>query len=358
MPPLTAALTKDLVDFLTPHLGGGQAEMRLTLALGGCAALDGLDYKQSGILLAFNVVTKLEKHGDYPPGRRAVCTLLESLAEELVGRRDEIQSLLDRLEGDTMLEALLGLDFAEQDRAFADALARDNAAACLIYGPHGHGQRWLVNRLCRAHVPRAEPLVYDFSRQALPRDVGSVWRDLAGRLGLERPRDGSDAARAPVVGSLCKRLATTPVALVFFYADLIGPAMVLQLLTAFWRPLRDKVRTYLPARRQPLLMFLVDHGTYRKYRPDWLLRDDLPANGPPPAVVVLPPLVPFTESVLRDWLRDHGDRLDVAARVKLDARVGEIVVEAGGEPEGVLEWVCEENEPNSWHAKERAWLRI
>ena len=234
-------------------------------------------------------------------------------------------------------EALLDLDFHEQQEAFEQALRRSPRNAIIIQGDEGGGQDWLLYRLVgslRSGRPVASFLINErSSSQDAPME--DPWRGLAHALRVDHGKDPIRAAREALA-----EIAREQDIVVALGAPLKGEPGSIQTVIEFWSALLSLRRS----QGLRLLLFLL--GDARVVE---AFKEEAGMEGPwPPwTQTALPPIRPIPFQVLVDWVQSHPwlvdhDLGDSEGREEVFRSLAGVVAEAGkaGGPEGIFEAFC------------------
>lgn len=134
---------------------------------------------------------------------------------EEIEQQEQAKQPTTRLDSGTLYNALLRLNFTNQVSLFRHFVETHKVGSCLIHGEPEYGQRWLLNRLVQL-VPygrSAKVIQFGLSRKSRANYIDSLWRELAGRVGLpEHPPQ-------KIAEAVCKLWQTQTVILVFQNLD-------------------------------------------------------------------------------------------------------------------------------------------
>ncbi|MBE8997870.1 hypothetical protein IQ274_06465 [Nostoc sp. LEGE 12447] len=276
---------------------------------------------------------------------------------------DEMALQLDNLskssESERLYYALLKLGYHTQVRTFKRFIDTQSIGAFLIHGSLYYGQRWLLNRLARRHVPENIPgkeVIIDLSRIARQSDVAALWRELSSRVGLGRQSSISEIAER-----VYKWWQTQNVLLIFHNVHVLPEAFLHNLLQDFWQPLASKAKEIITQKQQfKLLMFLIDYdgcvGSWNMSFADKLL-----PTWKPDTPVKLPAITEFSEDELEDWLWQGYETEELPPTLTaedVDQTVQMILQNSdNGIPEPVIEEICRLSGCD-WCEEERKWLKL
>lgn len=257
-------------------------------------------------------------------------------------------------------DALLLLDYQTQDAWFGKYLESSRIAAFLIHGDAPeYGQRWLLNRLLRQRISTTDKVLrVDLYRKTRGSDLGTLWREMAQRVGLNSSQP--IPAIAERVGGWLK---TQSVVLIFDNAEALLQGGIAEFVEQFWRPLVAIAQAATAAGPQRLLMFLIDNdGAGAACRaPLAELKD--PA-WQPHQPVKLPAIRRFSTPLLAGWIATVATTLPQPFPNLLtedeDAidRVADTIIEQSrqGLPVEAMIAICEQCDCH-WYEKEAVWLK-
>lgn len=199
-----------------------------------------------------------------------------------------------------LFDIILQIDFNQQVQLFRKVICVHSIAAFLVYGEPYCGQQILVNRLIRL-IPNwrnTSPIKINVSFHGSGRNTPHLWRMLSSWFCL--PKD-SEPER--IIDKICERNQTKDMIFIFDYVDYMPPKVLARWLQEFWNPLIGKIGNNLPLTQKDayLLMFLVDNsGSVRESNIPLAKEVDDPEY--PKIPLCLPPVSPFPQEVLDDWI--------------------------------------------------------
>ncbi|MBD2251798.1 hypothetical protein [Nostoc parmelioides] len=283
--------------------------------------------------------------------------------EQLEAELDEVAKHLDSIdktsESERLYYALLKLGYQNQIRSFKKFIDTQSIGAFLIHGSLYYGQRWLLNRLARRHVPQNIPsknVIVDLSRIARQSDITALWRELSSRVGLGRQSPVSE-----ITERVYKWWQTQNVLLVFHNVHILPEAFLQNLLQDFWLPLAVKAKNAATQDQQyKLLMFLIDYdGCVDSWNMPFV--DKLLPTWKPDTPVKLPVITEFSEDELENWLWQgyETEELPSALTAEDVEQIVQIIMQNSdnGIPEPVMEEICRLS-GCEWCEEERKWLKL
>lgn len=257
-----------------------------------------------------------------------------------------------------LYDALLRLDYREQEGWFIKHLEHNRAAAFLIHGASPQfGQRWLLNRLLRQRIGTTDKVLpVDLYRKARGTDLSDLWREMCRRVGLAWPQP---------IGAIAERvggwLKTQSVVLIFDNAEALLQGGIAAFVDEFWRPLVAIAQAAPAAGPHRLLMFLIDNDGAGDACSAPLAEASAPA-WQPHQPIKLPAIGRFSERLLSSWIETMGTALpppfpSLITQDAIDRAAREIVAQSQqGLPLETLITICEQCECQ-WYEKEAIWLK-
>ncbi|MBN3942436.1 MAG: hypothetical protein V7L21_18555 [Nostoc sp.] len=277
----------------------------------------------------------------------------EKQIEQTEGELKELEQQLYYLEqsvsSERLYQALLKLGYRKQTREFRKFIEVHSTAAFLIHGSPDYGQRWLLNRLVVQHVPSiitGKIVRIDLSRISRRSDINALWRELGGRVDLDRQ------STIPEIADRVYRLwQTQNVLLIFYDVNCLQEAFLNELIQNFWLPLATKAKeATLQTSQFKLLMFLVDYDgcsgswnvPFAESQNSWKLTE----------------ITEFSEAELTEWLDYEEDALPTKLIDQIDKTIQIILKNSdNGIPELTFCEICRLSDCN-WDEQEEKWLRL
>lgn len=284
---------------------------------------------------------------------------IEQTEAELDEIKQQLQKIATTSDCERLHHALLKLGYQAQVRSFNRFIDVKPIGAFLIHGSLYYGQRWLLNRLARRHVPQnvaGKNVIVDLSRIARQSDTAALWRELARRVGLNRHNTNSE-----ITERVYQWWQTQNVLLIFHNVHILPESFLEELLQDFWLPLVAKVRSASTEDKKfKLLMFLVDYdgcvGSWKmtfaeQLVPTW-------NSGTP---VKLPEINEFSEDDLENWLWQGYEAEELPTKLveeNVDKRMQTILENSdNGIPEPAMEEICRLSGID-WYEHEGKWLNL
>lgn len=275
--------------------------------------------------------------------------------------KQEIENQNTSATSGELYQALLKLGYREQVLLFKKFLKGQAIATFLVHGSPDYGQRWLLNRLITQHIRHGttDKLVrIQLNRIGRRRNISALWRELGGRVG----KVGKQPIPSEIVEQVYKWWQTQNVILVFHDVDCMPQEYLQQLIQEFWLPLATQARKVVSSKpKYQLMMFLVDYigdiGTKNT-----LFVEKLEPNWEPRIPIKLPPIIPFGDRTLNDWMETIEIEFDTLPLVEAinnteDEIIREILENSeNGVPELVMSEICHLCECN-WYEEKDRWLK-
>ncbi|MEJ6485988.1 hypothetical protein N0Y54_32780 [Nostoc punctiforme UO1] len=280
----------------------------------------------------------------------------EQTEAELNSLDQQLHELDQTLSSGKLYSALLRLGYRKHTLAFRRFIEAYSIAAFLIHGSPDYGQRWLLNRLVVQYAPRiitGKIVRINLSRIARRSDINALWRELGGRVGLDRQSPISE-----IVERVCQWWRTQNVLLIFYNIDFLSETFLNDLIRDFWLPLTIRARKATSQTSDfKLLMFLVDYdGCVGSWNVPFAER--LETTWQPDQPVKLPEISEFSEDELTNWLEFAADELPIKLIDQVDETIQIILKNSdNGIPEPTLGEICRLCDCN-WYEQEEKWLRL
>ncbi|MCJ8283602.1 MAG: hypothetical protein MJK14_28420 [Rivularia sp. ALOHA_DT_140] len=290
---------------------------------------------------------------------------VEKQIEEAEAEQDKIKQEIENqntsITSCELYRALLKLGYREQVLPFKKFLKAQSIGTFLVYGYPDYGQRWLLNRLITQHIRHrttGKLVRVQLNRIARRRNISALWRELGGRVG----KVGKQSIPSEIVEQVYGWWQTQNVILVFHDVDCMSKEYLKELIQEFWLPLATQAREVVSQTpKYQLLMFLVDYegdiGTENT-----LFVEKLEPNWEPRIPIKLPPIIPFGDRVLNDWIQTIQIEFDTLPLVEAiqnteDELVQEILENSdNGVPELAMSEICHLCNCNWYEDKDR-WLK-
>jgi hypothetical protein len=288
---------------------------------------------------------------------------LNKKIEEAEAERSEIAEQMENLNtvagSDKLYNALLKLGYKEQVLSFKKFIKGLSIGAFLIHGSLDYGQGWLLNRLVTQHVRHGtmgKKVVIQLDRIARRRDIGALWRELGGRVGLRGEHTPSD-----IVQRVFQWWKTQNVILVFHDVDCMPESYLQELVEEFWLPLASQARASPSPTKYQLLMFLVDYEGCVGCQ-DTMFVEQIEPTWEPKIPIKLPSITPFEDRVLIDWIETVQMEFDTLPLVEIINEIEDLAKEIlqksnNGIPELAISEICYMCGSNWYEEKER-WLKL
>ncbi|BAY19995.1 hypothetical protein NIES21_58650 (plasmid) [Anabaenopsis circularis NIES-21] len=281
---------------------------------------------------------------------------IEQTEAELNSLDEQLQKLEQVLSDGKLYRALLRLGYQKHTLAFRKFIEAHSIAAFLIHGSPDYGQRWLLNRLVVQYVPSVitgKIVRINLSRIARRSDTNALWRELGGRVGLDR-----QSPIVEIVERVYQWWQTQNVLLIFYDVDFLSEISLNDLIRDFWLPLTIRAKKAVSQTSDfKLLMFLVD---YDGCVASWNLpfAEKLNTTWQPEQPVKLPEIFEFSEDELSKWLEFSADELPMKLVDQVDETIDIIMKNSdNGIPEPTLGEICRLSDCN-WYEQEEKWLRL
>ncbi len=257
-----------------------------------------------------------------------------------------------------LYRALLKLGYKEQVLSFIKFIKDQSIGAFLIHGSPDYGQRWLLNRIVTQYIDdgtTSKVLPVELHRIGRRIDVNTLWRELAGRVGLSRQNSPSE-----IVKRVYQWWQTQNVLLIFHDVDCMPENYLHDLIHDFWLPLASQARESVSQRKFRLLMFFVDYEGCVGTR-DTLFVEKVAPHWEPRIPIKLPTINPFCQQVLNQWMETLEMEFDKLPLVKVISQKKEPALEIlensdNGIPELAFEEICDWCDHNWYEAKDK-WLK-
>jgi hypothetical protein len=287
---------------------------------------------------------------------------IEKVEEELDSLEEQINRIR-RFESDVVVtrnfdhlyKALLKLGYWEQHRLFISVTKSHSYGAFLIRGhSNEYGQRWLYNRLALIISKNLSDkiITIDLNRRTSRSDIGAIWRELAGRVGLLEKSSPSQ-----IVDMICKLVRSQNVIIVFNNADETIKENLHDILNNFWNLIINRIsHKEHDSNIYNIIIFFLDFqgiviqwdiGFTDKYSSDW--HPSMPLG--------LPEIIPFSEELLTNWIEQQSDFLCSKITDDPIGMAHQIIQEMNGIPEPTFHKICALCDCN-WYEQEGKWLRL
>ncbi|MEO0987775.1 MAG: hypothetical protein AAFY20_19880 [Cyanobacteria bacterium J06639_14] len=239
--------------------------------------------------------------------------------------------------------SLKDLDYATQESAFA-AVVNDlpPAAAFVVHGEPGCGQKWLVNRLVHACLGKQLDDVnkIPFSPHSDDTDINEFWEYLGDRLLHRR-----NAAPEAIIHYIFQRWQMEDIVLVIHDADRMPATEPAKMMQQLWQPLMAKLDHSESIPPYSLYLFIVDNlGVMDNWRLDC-------RQEPTDKDVCKPTVLPMIEALecsdIQRWVKRHRFLPNLLPRTDQLIPVAERLWNKGrrGVPESTMKAVCDRIAP-------------
>ena len=357
------AINSDIIHKLLPLLRPLMEDKKerkgyLNRALINAPVLNRLDWDMPVDAFITDMVKKLYDFGEVTHGKPALCALLAEIRTDIgVNFQVDIDQILTEFTGvktppNLLFDFLLQIDFKQQARLVRKVMELHRTAAFLVHGEPYCGQQLLVNRLFRLKPEwkHISPIKIDVSHNGAGRSVPHLWRKLASWFCLSK-----DVEPKEIIHTICDRLSTQDVILIFYTVDYMRPQVLETWLQEFWEPLVIQVEENCPPTQENkhLLMFLVDNSG-SVCESNILLAEQFDEPDYPRIPLHLPPVSLFPSDVLDDWIDMVTAMESMQIPIGLTSKMLLEKTE-NGVPEFVYEEICDFC-GHSWEGDLAKWL--
>lgn len=282
---------------------------------------------------------------------------IEDVEAERSKVSEEIQALDAVAASQQLYRALLQLGYKEQVLSFLNFIQskeEQSIGAFLIQGEPSYGQRWLLNRLVKRHIPygsMAKKVPVELDRRARRKDVSALWRELGYRCGLKKntPPETTEPDERWWQTQIAKQVSqwwqTQNVLLIFHDVDEMPQEFLAQLIRELWLPLVSEARTIKGrTHKNKLMMFLIDYkGCVDIQTTQFVEQPE--STWEPTVTIKLPTITPFSNPVLQDWITTIRMEPDTLPVFKVINQIGDPVQaildrSENGIPEQAMSEIC------------------